>query len=63
MSVAVTQRPEASVWRRVWGFAKRALLLELRIYANIGRFIARRPAVPPAATGFSYHKPVLTVLL
>ena len=63
MSVAVTQRREASVWRRVWSFAKRALLLELRIYANIGRFIARRPAVPSGAVGFGYHKPVLTVLL
>jgi hypothetical protein len=63
MSVRTTVRPEASVWRRIGGFAKRALLLELSIYANIGRFIARRPAVPNGATGFSYHKPVFTVLL
>lgn len=63
MSVAVQERREASVWRRAWNLVKRAVLLELRIYANIGRFIARRPAVAPGATGFSYHKPVLTVLL
>ncbi len=63
MSVATQNRPEASVWRRIGGFAKRALLLELSIYANIGRFIARRPAIPRGATGFSYHKPVLTVLI
>jgi hypothetical protein len=63
MSVRTTVRPEASVWRRIGGFAKRALLLELSIYASIGRFIARRPAVPNGATGFSYHKPVFTVLL
>lgn len=54
---------ETSVWRRAAGFAKRALLLELAIYANIGRFIARRPAIPRSAVGFSYHKPVLTVLI
>lgn len=63
MSVATKTRPEASVWRRIGGFAKRALLLELSIYANIGRFIVRRPAIPRGAVGFSYHKPVLTVLI
>lgn len=63
MSVATRTRPEASVWRRIGGFAKRALLLELSIYANIGRFIARRPAIPRGAAGLSYHKPVLTVLI
>jgi hypothetical protein len=63
MSLATKARPEASVWRRIGGFAKRALLLELSIYANIGRLIARRPAIPRGAAGFSYHKPVLTVLI
>jgi hypothetical protein len=63
MSVATKTRPDASVWRRIGGFAKRALLLELSIYASIGRFIARRPAIPRGAAGFSYHKPVLTVLI
>ena len=33
------------------------------IYANIGRFIARRPAIPRGAAGFGYHKPVFTVLM
>jgi hypothetical protein len=63
MSIDTTTRREASVWRRIGGFAKRALLLELSIYASIGRFIARRPAIPRGAAGFSYHKPVLTVLI
>ena len=63
MSVKVEARREASVWRRIGGFLKRVLLLELRIYANIGRFIARRPAVPRGAAGFGYHKPVLTILV
>jgi hypothetical protein len=63
MSTETVTRREASVWRRIGGFAKRAVLLELSIYASIGRFIARRPAIPRGAAGFSYHKPVLTVLI
>ena len=39
------------------------LLVELRIYANIVRFVVRRPAIAPGAVGFSYHKPVFTVLM
>ena len=54
---------EASVWVRIGSFLKRALLLELRIYQNIGRFIARRPAIPRGAAGFGYHRPVLTILM
>ncbi|WP_308799970.1 hypothetical protein [Agromyces silvae] len=60
---AVGAQREASVWARVRSFAKRALLVELRIYASIGRLVARRPALPAGATGFSYHKPVLTILV
>ncbi|WP_350346932.1 hypothetical protein ABIQ69_09765 [Agromyces sp. G08B096] len=56
-------RGEASVWSRVRGFATRALRLELRIYASIGRLITRRPAIPAGGAGFSYHRPVLTVLI
>lgn len=39
------------------------LLLELGIYASIARFIGRRPAVPHGAAGFSFHKPVLAILI
>ena len=63
MSVDVERRAAASVWHRTGSFLKRALLLELRVYANIGRFIARRPAIPRDAAGFGYHRPVLTVLI
>lgn len=63
MTVGVQARPAASVWLRLGRFAKGALLLELSIYASIGRFIARRPAVPRGAAGFSFHKPVMTILM
>jgi hypothetical protein len=39
------------------------VLLELSIYANIARFVARRPAIPHGARGFSFHKPVLAILI
>ncbi|HEU4465815.1 MAG TPA: hypothetical protein VFR98_04750 [Agromyces sp.] len=63
MTADVRQRLAPSAARRLGRFALRALKVELRIYANIGRFIARRPAIAPGAAGFSYHKPVLTVLI
>lgn len=63
MSVTSERRTATSAWLRALSWAKRALVVELRIYANIGRFIARRPAISPGATGFSYHKPVFTVLM
>lgn len=49
--------------RRFGALLARVVMLELRIYANIGRAIARRPAIPKGASGFGYHRPVLTVLL
>ncbi|GAA1785502.1 hypothetical protein [Agromyces lapidis] len=61
---ATTRAPaEASVWLRLGRFAKRAFAMELAVYASIGRFIARRPAIPRGAVGFGYHRPVLTILV
>jgi hypothetical protein len=63
MTRAVGAERDASVWDRVRSFAIRALRVELRIYASIGRLIARRPAIAAGDSGFSYHKPVLTILV
>jgi hypothetical protein len=62
MSLDVRERLAPSVARRLGVVLLRALRVELRIYANIGRFVARRPAIAPGATGFGYHRPVLTIL-
>lgn len=43
--------------------AYRALIMELRVYESLGRFIARKPKIAPEATGFRYHRPVLTILI
>lgn len=37
--------------------------MELRVYTSIGRAITRRPAIPRGARGFTYHRPVLTILM
>lgn len=61
MSVATA--PPPTLPRRVWSFARRALVIELRIYESIGRAVARRPAIRRGAEGFRYDKPVFTILM
>ncbi|GGI48514.1 hypothetical protein BCL57_003487 [Agromyces flavus] len=62
MSVELRERTAPSAARRLGVTLLRALRVELRIYANIGRFLMRRPAIAPGAAGFGYHRPVLTIL-
>lgn len=50
----------AARWRAL---ARRAARLERILYASIGRAIARRPAVPPGAKGFGFHKAVVPLLI
>lgn len=38
-------------------------MMELRGYQSIYRFVFRRPKVPAGGVGFSYHKPVLPILI
>ncbi|MFE6966022.1 hypothetical protein ACFVAJ_12960 [Agromyces sp. NPDC057679] len=63
MSTTTRAPAEASAWVRLGRVAKRALAMELAVYASIGRFLTRRPAIPRGAVGFGYHKPVLTILV
>lgn len=49
--------------RAFGGLLVRAVRLELRIYTSIARAIARRPSIPEGASGFRYHRPVLTILV
>jgi hypothetical protein len=38
-------------------------MMEIRGYQSIFRFVFRRPKVPAGAVGFSYHQPVLAILI
>lgn len=55
--------PTVSHWARVRNWLYRAWIAELRVYASIGRAIARKPSIARGATGISYHRPVMTVLI
>jgi len=63
VSATVGAAHEASTVQRAWAIAKRAVRMELAVYASIGRFIARRPSIERGGAGFGYHRPVLTVLI
>lgn len=59
-----TEMPERvlTTRARVSALIARAASMEIVIYANIARAIARRPSVPPGGRGFRYAAPVLTIL-
>ncbi len=50
-------------WRFLSYLARRAIMMEIRGYQSIYRFLCRRPKVPPGAVGFSYYKPILAILI
>jgi hypothetical protein len=50
-------------WRRIGKLARRAWAMEIHGYQNLYRFAFRRPRVPAGSVGFSYHQPVLSVLI
>ncbi|MCW3494627.1 hypothetical protein [Microbacterium sp. SSM24] len=48
--------------RVVW-IARAAWRAEIGIWRSLGRWLFRRPRVPRGASGFTYHSPVLTILV
>ncbi len=50
-------------WQFAGYLAQRATLMELRGYQSIYRFVFRRPRVPGGATAFTYHQPILAILI
>ena len=62
MSVTTGSRRPTG-WHRVGHLARRAWSMEIHGYQNIYRFLFRRPRVPAGAAGFSYHQPVLPILI
>jgi hypothetical protein len=58
-----TTRPKRNWWQFSGYIVRRATMMELRGYQSIYRFVFRRPKVPAGGVGFSYHKPVLPILI
>jgi hypothetical protein len=50
-------------WRFFSYLARRAIIMEIRGYQSLYRFLFRRPKVPPGAVGFSYYQPILAILI
>ncbi|MGY2127722.1 hypothetical protein [Blastococcus sp. SYSU DS0617] len=61
MSAAVPEHRTAGEWAT--SLARRAVEMEIGIWQSLYRFAFRRPRVPAGATGFTYHRSVLAVLV
>jgi hypothetical protein len=58
-----TGRRKRTWWQLLGYLGKRATLAEIHGYQSIYRFLCRRPKVPEGAVGFSYHQPILAILI
>jgi hypothetical protein len=58
-----TGRHKRTGWGSVGYLARRAIMMEIRGYQSIYRFLFRRPKVPAGHVGFSYYQPVLAILI
>jgi hypothetical protein len=58
-----TSRNRRTGLRFVGYLARRAIMMEIRSYQSIYRFLLRRPKVPAGHVGFSYYQPVLAILI
>ena len=61
--MSITAAPRRTLWPRVAHLARRAWAMEIHGYQNAFRFLFRRPRVPAGNVGFSYHQPVMPVLI
>ena len=50
-------------WQLTRYLMRRALLMEVWGYVSIYRFVLRRPRVPRGARAFTYHRPVLPLIV
>ena len=60
---ATTAVAQQSWWRRAGHQGRRAVRMEIAVWRSIYRFLLRRHRVPVGAVGFTYHQPVLPLLI
>ena len=63
MSTGTATRPRRSPLGQVAYVARRAWTMEIGVWQSLYRFLFRRPRVPRGAVGFTYHRPVWTILM
>jgi hypothetical protein len=62
-TTTTTARLRRTWWQFAGYLTKRAIFMELHGYQSIYRLIFRRPKVPTGAAGFSYHQPILAIMI
>lgn len=63
MTVTTGSRPRRTAWQSVAHLARRAWQLEIGGYLSLYRWLLRRPRVPEGARAFSYHAPVIALVV
>ena len=58
-----TTAPAPTITSRIVKLGRAAWRAEVGIWQSFYRWIFRRPRVPKGASGFSYHSPILTILV
>jgi hypothetical protein len=61
--VTSTTASRTSLRARIAKLARAAWRAEIGVWKSLYRWLFRRPRVPRGASGFSYHSPVLTILV
>lgn len=55
--------PRRTAWQLAAYWTRRGLMLEVWGYLSILRCVCRRPRVPAGAAAFTYHQPVMPLLI
>ncbi|MET0735460.1 MAG: hypothetical protein ABWY55_07440 [Microbacterium sp.] len=55
--------PRRTAGERIAKIGRAAWRAEVGIWKSLARFVFRRPRVPAGASAFSYHSPILTILV
>ncbi|WP_439593951.1 hypothetical protein [Microbacterium sp.] len=55
--------PTRTPTQHIVRIARAAWRAEVGVWLSLYRFVFRRPKVPPGASGFAYHSPILTILV
>lgn len=63
MTAQAVKPDRRTPWQAARYWMRRALMLEIRGYVSIFRFAFRRPRVPPGSKAFTYHQPVMPLLI
>lgn len=60
---ATTTSRRRTPWQRVKYLARRAIQLEVGVWLSLYGITFRRPTMPAGAAGFSYHRPILSIMI